>query len=79
GCNRCLNSGYIGRIGITELLVISPGIKRLVLSRAGELQIKALARQEGMVTMREDALIKASQGMTTLEEVVRVTAQDESA
>ncbi|NTV29919.1 MAG: Flp pilus assembly complex ATPase component TadA, partial [Candidatus Omnitrophica bacterium] len=42
GCNRCLNSGYIGRIGITELLVISPGIKRLVLSRAGELQIKAL-------------------------------------
>lgn len=78
GCPRCLSSGYIGRVGITEVLVLTPPVKRLILSQAGELQIKALARKEGMKTMREDALIKAAQGMTTLEEVVRVTAQDES-
>ncbi|MBF0618588.1 MAG: Flp pilus assembly complex ATPase component TadA [Candidatus Omnitrophica bacterium] len=77
GCPNCMGSGYGGRIGITEVLVLSPSIRKLVLSQAGELQIKAMARAEGMRTMREDAVVKAAQGLTSLEEVVRVTAQDE--
>jgi type IV pilus assembly protein PilB len=78
GCPRCLGSGYSGRVGITEVLVLTSGIRKLILSRGGELQIKAFARKEGMATMREDALVKAAQGLTSLEEVVRVTAQDET-
>jgi type IV pilus assembly protein PilB len=78
GCPKCLHLGYSGRVGITEVLPLTPSIKRLILSQAGELKIKAAARKEGMTTMREDALIKAARGLTTLEEVVRVTAQDEN-
>jgi len=78
GCPKCLNTGYSGRVGITEILVVSPAIKKLILAQAGELKIKAEARKEGMVTMREDAIIKAAKGLTTLEEVVRVTSQDEN-
>jgi type IV pilus assembly protein PilB len=77
GCGKCLNSGYSGRMGINEVLVLTPGIKKLILSRAGEIEIKAKARREGMLTLREDAVVKAAKGLTTLEEVVRVTAVDE--
>lgn len=78
GCAQCLGSGYAGRVGINEVLDMTPSMRRQVLARAGELQLKSEARKEGMATMREDALIKASKGLTTLEEVVRVTAQDEN-
>ncbi len=79
GCGHCLNTGYSGRVGINEVLPLTSSIKKLVLTKAGEIAIKAQARREGMMTMREDALIKAAKGLTTLEEVVRVTAQDENA
>ncbi len=78
GCAQCLGSGYAGRVGINEVLDMTTSLRRQVLARAGELALKAEARKEGMATMREDALIKASKGSTTLEEVVRVTAKDES-
>ena len=78
GCDKCLSSGYAGRLGINEVLVLSSGVKKLILTRASEIELKARARREGMMTMREDALIKAAKGLTTLEEVVRVTAMDES-
>ncbi len=77
GCKRCFNTGYKGRVGITEILIFSPKIKELVLARAGESKIKGAAREEGMKTMREDGLAKAVTGLTTLEEVLRVTASDE--
>lgn len=77
GCKRCFQTGYKGRVGITEILVFSPRIKELVLSRAGEFKIKQAARAEGMKTMREDGLAKTVAGLTTLEEVLRVTAADE--
>ncbi len=77
GCKRCFHTGYKGRVGITEILIFSPQIKELVLTRAGESKIKAAARAEGMKTMREDGLAKAVAGLTTLEEVLRVTATDE--
>jgi len=64
-------------VGITEILTFSSQIKELVLAKAGESKIKAAARAEGMKTMREDGLAKAIAGLTTLEEVLRVTAADE--
>lgn len=76
GCKYCFNCGYSGRVGIAEVLVLSPKIKELILSRAEESKIKVVAREEGMQTLREDGLLKAIKGLTTLEEVVRVTAPD---
>jgi type IV pilus assembly protein PilB len=77
GCKDCLNSGYKGRVGITEIMILSPSIKELILNNAGEIEIKNSARKEGMQTMRECALTKALDGLTTLEEVLRITAADE--
>ncbi len=77
GCKRCFNTGYRGRVGITEILVLSPKVKELILARVGESKIKEMGRMEGMTTMREDGLAKALEGLTSLEEVLRVTAADE--
>ncbi|MGE0268992.1 MAG: GspE/PulE family protein [Candidatus Omnitrophota bacterium] len=78
GCKKCFNTGYKGRVGITEVLVLSPQIRESILARSGEFRIKDQARKEGMRTMREDGLTKTVEGLTTLEEVLRVTAPDES-
>lgn len=78
GCKKCFNTGYSGRVGITEVLVLSPKIREHILARSGEFKIKDQARKEGMRTMREDGLTKAYEGLTTLEEVLRVTAPDEA-
>ncbi|MDD5595598.1 MAG: ATPase, T2SS/T4P/T4SS family [Candidatus Omnitrophica bacterium] len=77
GCPQCFNSGYSGRVGIAELLVLTPKLRDLILSRAQESVIKQQARQEGMQTLREDGVAAALKGLTSLEEVVRVTAPDE--
>jgi len=76
GCEACLKTGYKGRVGITETMVLTNKIKELILVSSSEAEIKAAAREDGMKTMREDAVIKASQGLTTLEEVIRLTAPD---
>ncbi len=77
GCKNCFNTGYRGRVGIIEVLVLTPKVKELILARVGEYKIKEMGRREGMRTMREDGLLKALSGSTTLEEVLRVTAPDE--
>jgi type IV pilus assembly protein PilB len=77
GCPACFNSGYSGRIAISEVLLLSPGLRELILSRVPEQLIKQQARQEGMRTLRENATELAEQGITTWEEVLRVTAPDE--
>jgi type II secretory ATPase GspE/PulE/Tfp pilus assembly ATPase PilB-like protein len=77
GCPSCFNTGYIGRIGIAEVLVLSAAVRNLILSRAQEHVIKQKARLEGMRTLREDGMAQALKGITTLEEVLRVTAPDE--
>jgi len=77
GCKYCLHTGYRGRIGISEILTLTPAVKENILHRKGELKIKAAGRAAGMITMREDGLQKALAGLTSLEEVLRVTAPDE--
>jgi type II secretory ATPase GspE/PulE/Tfp pilus assembly ATPase PilB-like protein len=76
GCEKCFNSGYKGRVGITEIFILTPKVRELILAQASEMDIKICAREQGMKTMREDAVIKACRGLTSLEEVVRLTATD---
>jgi general secretion pathway protein E len=73
GCENCLETGYLGRTGICELLTIDDDIKELISKRQGSHVIKEAAVQKGMTTLREDGLRKALAGETTLEEVCRVT------
>ena len=76
GCKYCLNTGYKGRIGIAEVLVLSPKVKELILERAEEHKIKQQAISEGMFTLRRDAVEKAMAGLTTLDEVFKTTIAD---
>lgn len=78
GCKKCFNIGYLGRSVIGEVLVLSAKVKDLIINKAQESEIKALARKEGMKTLRENGLRLALEGMTSIEEVLRVTAPDEA-
>ncbi len=77
GCEQCKHSGYRGRTGIYELLVMDNGIRPLVMERAPASAIRAAATQSGLRSLREDGWHKVLTGVTTLEEVVRVTRQDD--
>jgi type II secretory ATPase GspE/PulE/Tfp pilus assembly ATPase PilB-like protein len=77
GCPNCFTTGYKGRFVAAEVLVVSPKIRELILNNAQEYSIKHTARLEGMQTLREDGIAKAQNGITSLEEVIRVTAADE--
>ncbi len=76
GCKTCQKTGYKGRIGLCEVLVLTPEIRDLIMNRAQENLIKAKAREQGMVTLREHGVIKSLKGITTLEEITRLTAAD---
>lgn len=75
GCNVCAHTGYLGRIGIFEVLVMNELISKLVLEHASSSAIEEQAVENGMVTMKQDGFLKVLEGITTLEEVLRV-AQD---
>lgn len=72
GCHECGNLGYLGRLGIFEVLVVSEKIMRLILERASDSAIEKQAIEEGMITLKQDGILKAIEGITTLEEVLRV-------
>ncbi len=73
GCNRCRNTGYHGRCSIYEVLPITESVQRLITAETDADQIRKMARKEGMVTLRENAVKKLLDGTTTYEEVLRVT------
>jgi type II secretory ATPase GspE/PulE/Tfp pilus assembly ATPase PilB-like protein len=73
GCKTCKNSGYKGRIGIFELIIIDDKIRDLVLTKTSSSVIKKAAQEAGMKTLREDGLIKILAGQTSIDEVIRVT------
>ncbi len=74
GCAACNNLGYKGRIGICELFIMTPEIEQAIAAGSvSEFQIEQLARKQGMITMAEDGILKALDGITTVEEVFRVT------
>ena len=73
GCETCAGTGYKGRIGLFELLTMSNEIRHIINTGGDAGQIREQAKREGMTTLREDGLTKLRQGLTTPEEVVRVT------
>ena len=77
GCEQCGGTGYRGRAAIMEFLVMSDPLRRLVLKHADAGELQSTAQREGMDTMYEDGLRKVVEGVTTIEEVLRVTTQQE--
>jgi general secretion pathway protein E len=72
GCESCFQTGYRGRIGIFEIMLITDKMQNLILKSFDAFQIKQLAKKESMVTLRQDGIDKVLQGVTTIEEVLRV-------
>jgi type IV pilus assembly protein PilB len=77
GCDVCKNIGYLGRTGIFELLVVEEGLRSLVLKKAATKDLRNVAKEAGMKTLREDGLEKIFAGITTIEEVARETMAQE--
>jgi type IV pilus assembly protein PilB len=77
GCVECNNTGYRGRQGVYEVMPLSSSIRDLVLERASANEIKRMAIEQGMLTLRRDALQKLKRGLTTVEEVLKETAADQ--
>jgi len=75
GCKKCNNTGYKGRLGLYEVLEITPEISELILKGSDSDAIELAAKQKGMLTILEDGFIKAKSGITTIEEILRI-AQD---
>jgi general secretion pathway protein E len=75
GCSSCLNTGYRGRTGIFELMILDDSIKNLILKTSDANAIKRLAIDQGMFSLRQDGVQKVLDGITTIEEVFRVTEQ----
>ena len=73
GCPKCNNIGYKGRQGIFEILIINEELEKLILDLAGETELTMTALESGMVTMLQDGILKAIQGITTIDEIKRVT------
>lgn len=75
GCEQCNNEGYKGRVGIYEVLEVDDDIEKMISQKASAETIEVEARKKGMLTMMEDGFIKAMQGITSIEEILRVTKE----
>ena len=73
GCDRCLGSGYKGRVGIYQIMPISPAIEALILANGNAMEIAAQAEKEGVNSLRRSGLMKVKQGLTSVEEVLGCT------
>lgn len=73
GCESCGDSGYLGRIAIFEVLKVSSAINKMILQKSTAKDIEVQARKEGLITMEQDGYLKALEGITTIEEVLRVS------
>ena len=76
GCTRCLRSGYFERVGLYEYVPFDTGLSRLVMEKATTEAMHAYAQEHGAITLRDDAITKVREGITTLEEALRVTRLD---
>ena len=75
GCDSCFGTGYTGRVGIFEMMELNDEIRRLIMSNADAVDITAAARRNGMRTLREDGWLKVGNGLSTADEVMRVTQE----
>ena len=76
GCPACMNTGYKGRVGIYELLVPDEKMHNLIVAKAPAEEIRAHARSEGMISLADDGIQKIRDGLSTVEEVLRVTQEE---
>ena len=74
GCDACSGSGYAGRQGLYEVMPMTPTLRRMVLQGSSSDELKSAAVSEGMITLRDDGLLKVKKGVTTLDEVLKETA-----
>lgn len=75
GCDKCGGSGYSGRVGIFEVLDVNEKISRMIMENVTDAEIRDVGMQQGMLTMLQDGYLKALEGITTLEEVLRVSKE----
>ena len=75
GCSQCGQEGYKGRLGIFEVLEVTPNIAKLIITQASADEISNFAQKQNMITMIQDGFMKAKQGLTTIEEVLRVSKE----
>ena len=75
GCNNCRQTGYLGRIGVHELLVMSEGVKNTILESSDSDSIKKQGLKEKMITLRRDGVNKIIHGLTTAEEILSITSE----
>ncbi len=75
GCPECGNSGYYGRIGIYEVMPVTEKMSKLILEHSSSSDIEKLAREEGMITLKQDGYLKVLEGITSIEEVLRVAQE----
>jgi type IV pilus assembly protein PilB len=73
GCDRCRKTGYAGRLGIYELLVMDDSLRDMVTANPDVTQLRKMCRERGLVTLREDGFLKVMKGLTTVDEILRVT------
>ena len=76
GCDRCRKTGYSGRLGIYELLVMDDVLRDMVTSNPDVIALRRKCREKGLVTLRDDGFAKAAKGSTTVDEILRVTEKD---
>jgi type II secretory ATPase GspE/PulE/Tfp pilus assembly ATPase PilB-like protein len=76
GCSKCNNSGYYGRMGILEILLIDEVIIEMIIKKKSSDEIKEYAVSKGMKTLRDDAFQKVIMGVTTIEEALRITTEE---
>jgi len=72
GCEKCNNTGYLGRLAIYEVMPVSEKLSKLIVSKAAASDIQRIAMEEGMLSMKQDGYVKVLEGMTSMEEVIRV-------
>ena len=77
GCEKCRHTGYLGRLGIFENLLVTDAIRPLIVTRQSANVIKQKALEQGMRTLRSDGWRKVREGITTIDEVLRVSEEDE--
>ncbi len=75
GCDKCNNTGYKGRVGIHEVLEVTPAVEQMIMEHKSSQEIQDQAEKEGMILIWEDGFIKAIRGITTVEEILRVSKE----
>ena len=77
GCTFCRGTGYHSRTGIYEIMPVSDRIRRMILAKSTDAELTEKARQDGMTTLREQAIKKVAAGVTSVSEILRVTSEME--